>query len=110
MSLAGAAVANKDDGLGAPDVITPREFINLLGRDLGIALKVELLQGLHTRQAGFADPALDQSLVAFLQFGLQQRFEITQVGAGALAPPARPVRRTVRRLPGDATSYIAVGS
>jgi hypothetical protein len=41
----------------------------------------KLLQGLHPRQTGFAKAPLDQSLFAFLEFGLQQRFEIAEMGA-----------------------------
>jgi hypothetical protein len=55
-------------------------FVNLLGRDLGIAREVELLQGLHAGQTGFANAAFDQPLFAFLELGLQQRFEIAEMG------------------------------
>jgi hypothetical protein len=69
-SFTGAAVAYKNDGLRFRDVIAFSQFVNLLGRDLGIAGEVELLQGLHARQTGFANASLDQPLFAFLEFGL----------------------------------------
>jgi hypothetical protein len=43
MSLAGAAVTDKNDRFGAGDVITACQFMDLLGRDLGIAGKVEVM-------------------------------------------------------------------
>ena len=81
MSFAGAAVADKNDRLRFGEVIASGQFVDLLGRDLGITREVELLQGLHARQTGFAKAPLDQPLVAFFEFGLQQRFEIAEMGA-----------------------------
>jgi hypothetical protein len=43
--------------------------VNLLGRDLGITDEVELLQGLHAQQTGFANAPFAQPLFAFLEFG-----------------------------------------
>jgi hypothetical protein len=43
MGLASAAVAYKDDRLRFRDVVALSEFVNLLGRNLGIAREVELM-------------------------------------------------------------------
>lgn len=80
MGLAGAAVTDKDDRLRFGDVIALGKFMDLLGGDLGIAREVELRQGLHPRKTGFADAPFDQSLFALLEFGLEQRFQITEMG------------------------------
>jgi hypothetical protein len=53
--------------------------MNLLGRDSRIACEVEVFELLHARQTGFADTPLNQPLFPFLEFGLQQRFEIAEV-------------------------------
>jgi hypothetical protein len=81
MGLAGAAVADKNDRLRFGDVVALGQFMDLLGRNLGIAYEVELVEGLHARQTGFADTPLDQPLVAFLEFSLKQRFEEAEMGA-----------------------------
>src|SRR5208337_5366384 len=81
MSLAGPAVAYKDDGLGPYDIAAFGELVNLLRRDLRALREVELLQGLHPRQMRFANAPLHQPLFAVLEFSLQQRFEITQMRA-----------------------------
>jgi hypothetical protein len=53
-----------------------------LGRDLRIAGEVELLRGIQAGQAGFANASLDQQpLFAFPEFGLQQGFKISEMGA-----------------------------
>jgi hypothetical protein len=80
MGLTGTAVTYKDDRLGFRDVVALSQFVDLLGRDLGIASEVELLERLHARQASFADAPFDQLLFALLQFGLQQCFEIAEMG------------------------------
>jgi hypothetical protein len=43
MSLAGAAITYKDDWLRLRDVVALGQFVDLLGRDLGIAREVELM-------------------------------------------------------------------
>jgi len=55
MGLSGAAVAYKDHGLRFRDVIAFSQFVNLLGRDLGIAREVALLQSLQAEQTGLAN-------------------------------------------------------
>jgi hypothetical protein len=42
MGFAGATVADKNDRLGFGDVIAPGEFMNLLGRNLGLRTKSSL--------------------------------------------------------------------
>lgn len=81
MGFAGAAVTDEDDRLSPADISALREFVDLLCRDLGIACEVKLLQGLHPRQMRFANAPLYQPVFAFLEFGLQQRFEEAQVRA-----------------------------
>ena len=80
MGFAGAAVPYKDDRLRFREVVALSKFMNLLGGDLGIACEVELRERLHPRQTGFVNAPFDQPLLAFLEFGLQQRFEIAEVG------------------------------
>ena len=43
MGLAGAAITYKDDWLRLRDVVALGQFVDLLGRDLGIAREVELM-------------------------------------------------------------------
>src|SRR5207245_416889 len=81
MGFAGAAVAYKDDGLGPPDIAALGELVNPLRRDAGRLREVELVEGLQPRQMRFAKAPRHQPLLAFLQLGLQQRFEITQMRA-----------------------------
>src|SRR5712692_5602222 len=79
MSLAGAAVAYKDDGLSPCDIAAFGELVNLLRRDLRALREVELLQGLYPRQMRFANAALHQPAFAVLEFSLQQCFEEAEV-------------------------------
>jgi hypothetical protein len=81
MGFAGATVADQDDRFGLGDVVALGQFMDLLRRDSGVAREVEFLKGFHPRQTSFADAPLDQSLFAILEFRLQQRFEIAEVGA-----------------------------
>src|SRR5262249_36975930 len=71
----------KNDRLGFHEIVTARKFVDLLSGDEGALAKVELLQRLHPRQMRVAQPSRDQPLLAILEFGLQQRFQITQMGA-----------------------------
>ena len=100
MGFAGAAVADEDDRFGFGDVVALGQFMDLLSRDPGVAREVELLQGLHPRQTSFADAPLDQPLFAILEFGLQQRFEIAEVGA----PFAHRLLGELRALRGDTSA------
>src|SRR5262249_61742813 len=103
MGLTGATVAYKDNRLGFGDVITLGQFVDLLGRDPGIAHEVELLQRLHARQAGLTEAPLDQPLFAFLELGLEQRFEIAEVGAPLAHCLFRQLRATGPRWSASAT-------
>jgi hypothetical protein len=53
--------------------------MDLLSRDLGAAVEVELLQRLQPRQMRLAQAALDQPLLTFFEFGLQQRRKETEM-------------------------------
>jgi hypothetical protein len=79
VSFTGPAVADEDDRLGPSDVTALSKLVNLLRRDLMVPREIELVEGLHSRQMRFANAPGYEPLFAFLEFGLQQRFEIAQV-------------------------------
>src|SRR6516162_6914005 len=80
MGFTGAAVADEDDRLGPSDITALGQLMNLLRRELVIPSEIELVECLHSRQVRFAKASSYHALFTFLEFGLQQRFEISQVG------------------------------
>src|SRR5262245_8867390 len=98
VSLTGPALTYKNDRLGFHEIVAARKFVDLLSGDGGALAKVELLQRLHPRQMRVAQPSPHQPLLAVLEFGLQQRFQITQMGA----PLARRLLSELGTLRSDA--------
>src|SRR6202035_417277 len=97
MGLAGAAVADQHDGLGALDVAPVGELADLRRRHLRRLAEVELVQGFDARQVRVLEPARDRVPLALVDLGGEQRFQIAEAGV-ALAlsgpPPATTACRT----------------
>src|SRR5262249_13032485 len=79
MSLAGTAVADEHDRLGALYVAALGQFTEPGRRDRRRLAEVELVQGLDPRQVGLLDASFDGPPLAILQLGREECLQIAQV-------------------------------
>ena len=66
--------------IGAFDVTTLGQFVDLRGRHLRRLAEIEIIQRLHAGQACILDPPGDRVAFAFLQLRGQQSFQVALIG------------------------------
>lgn len=84
MRLAGAAVADEDDGFSRLEITAFRQLVHQLRLDMRRRTKVKLIERLEPWQTRFFEVPLDGVAFAFINFGTQLLRQIANVGLIAL--------------------------